>query len=35
VPPLLIQTDAERRQCQDAHARRDERLQKRKAEGTV
>jgi acyl-CoA hydrolase len=35
VPPLLIQTDAERRQCQDAHARRDERLRKRKAEGTV
>src|SRR5215203_3720492 len=35
VPPLMLQTEAERKQCQDAHARRDERLRKRKAEGTV
>ena len=35
VPPLLIETDAERQQCEDAHARRSERLRKRKAGGTV
>src|SRR5215218_2081235 len=35
VRPLLLQTEAERKQCLDAHARRDERLRKRKAEGTV
>ena len=35
VPPLLVETDAERRQCEDAHARRNERLRKRKAEATV
>ena len=35
VRPLLIQTDAERQQCEDAHARRAERLEKRKAQGTV
>ena len=35
VAPLLIRTDAERRQCDEAHARRAERLTKRKAAGTV
>jgi hypothetical protein len=30
VPPLLIATEAERQQCEDAHARRAERLKRRK-----
>ena len=29
VPPLLVETDEERRQCQEAHLRRAERLRKR------
>ena len=33
VPPLLVETDAERQRCEEAHARRAERLGKRKAEG--
>src|SRR3954467_9589429 len=35
VRPLLIDTDAERQQAENARARRAERLGKRKAEGTV
>jgi acyl-CoA hydrolase len=36
VPPLLVETDEERRVCEQAHARRAERLKKKnevKAEG--
>ena len=29
VPPLVIETDADRRRCEDAHARRKERLARR------
>jgi len=31
VPPLLVDTDEERRVCEEAHARRAERLKKKKA----
>jgi len=34
VPPLLVETEEERRMCEEAHARREERL-KRKAESAV
>jgi hypothetical protein len=35
VPPLLIETDAERQQCEEAHARRAQRLMKRKDVGVT
>ena len=35
VPPLLIETDAERQQCEEAHARRAQRLMKRKDVGLI
>ena len=35
VPPLLIETAAERQQCEDAHARRAQRLLKRKDAGVT
>src|ERR671912_281336 len=35
VPPLLIETDAERQQCEEAHARRAQRLMKRKDAGVT
>jgi len=31
VPPLLVETDEERRVCEQAHARRAERLKKKSA----
>src|SRR5947209_10753062 len=34
VPPLVVETDEERRICEEAHARREQRL-KRKAEATA
>jgi acyl-CoA hydrolase len=33
VPPLLVQTEDDRRQCEEAHARRAERLRKRSGRG--
>jgi acyl-CoA hydrolase len=35
VPPLLIETEAERQQCEEAHARRAQRLMKRKDAGVT
>jgi acyl-CoA hydrolase len=35
VPPLLIETDEDRRTCEEAHARRAERLKRRAQEGKV
>jgi acyl-CoA hydrolase len=32
VPPLLVETDEDRRRCEEAHKRRAERLEKRKKE---
>ena len=31
VPPLIVETDEERRVCEEAHARREERLKKKRA----
>src|SRR6266851_2038785 len=35
VPPLIVETDEERRVCEEAHARREQRLKKKQASLTV
>jgi acyl-CoA hydrolase len=35
VPPLIVETDEERRVCEEAHARRQQRLKKKRATATL